>query len=257
MALIRYAVLFGILSLLGVSAASTYLAVQAPVSATLYNNGNIYLGKVGPGESFYVLANSSTINSTGSPVSPIGWDTLTALNLPSGWSAQASPLYESPMKMKITVAPNAPDGSYTFLVRAVNVQNYSGIGNLTFTARINVTTDVFKLQVSPLQVSSGIGQPTDLGVVINNTGISDDPFLITARGLPAWNFTDSVISLHAHSTLFMYPIFANEPGIYTFNLTVASSTSPLIVQSYPVSFYVNASLYNDYKAIGREPFSRR
>jgi len=251
MKLIRAALLLSLLSFVCAYASSTYLAVQGPVQSTLYNNGSIYLGKVGPGESFYILANSSTINSTGSYVGPIGWDSLTASNLPSGWSSQSSPLYQNPMKMKITVSPSTPNGNYSFLIHAINVQNYSGIGNLTFTARINVTTNVFDLQVSPQKIYSGIGQPTDLQVMINNTGISDDPFIISAKGLPAWNLSDQVISLHSKANTFTYPIFQNEPGVYNFNLTVSSSTSPLISKSYPVTFYVNESIYNDYKAIGQ------
>jgi len=44
-----------------------YLSVLSPASGTLYNNGSIYLGKVGPGESFYVLASPTTTNATGLP----------------------------------------------------------------------------------------------------------------------------------------------------------------------------------------------
>ena len=252
MRLLNALILFGALSLALLYAASpTYLSIQAPVSATLYNNGSLYLGKIGPGESFYLLANSSTVNSTGSYVGPIGWDNLTATGLPGGWSVQSSPLYESPMKMKVTVSSMTPNGRYAFMIHAINVQNYSRIGNLTFMAYINVTTNVFNLQVSPLTVYSGVGQPTSLQVVINNTGISDDPFLITAQGLPAWNISDSVISLHAHTSTFTYPIYESEPGIYRFNLTVTASTSSLIQQSYPITFNVNESLYNDYRAIGQ------
>ncbi len=250
MEILRATLLLGLLSFTLVSAAA-YLNVQGPVSGTIYNNGSIYLGKVAPGESFYVLANSSTVNSTGYVVGPIGWDTLTAVGLPQGWSAQNSPLYENPMKMKVTVAPNTSVGNYYVTVRAVNVQNYSGLGNLTFKALINVTPDVFEVNVSPQRIYSGIGQPTSIAVVINNTGISDDPFIINAIGLPAWNVSEQVISLHSRTTSFAYPVFVNEPGVYTFNLTVGSSTSPSIAKSYHITFYVNESLYNDYKAIGQ------
>src|ERR1700681_460969 len=89
--------------MLSAAGAATYLSVVGPVQAVLYNNGNITLGKVGPGESFYVLASATTTNQSGFLVN-IGWDTLQAVSLPSGWSSQSSPLYENPMKMKITVA---------------------------------------------------------------------------------------------------------------------------------------------------------
>ncbi len=249
MDILRSAMFFGIISVTLVSA-NTYLSVVGPVSQTLYNNGNVYLGKVAPGESFYILANSSTVNSTGYYIN-IGWDKLTAISLPSGWSSQSSPLYENPMKMKVTVPSNASNGNYTMLVRAVNVQNYSRIGNLTFTAIVNVTPDVFNVQVNPLVMHSGIGQPAVLDVVINNTGISDDPFIISAQGLPAWNVSDEVISLHSKVSSFSYPVFLEEPGAYKFNLTVNSSTSTALSKSYPVKFYVNESLGNDYSSVGQ------
>lgn len=238
----------GFMAIFGANAA-TYLSVIGPVSTTLYNSQTIYLGKVGPGESFYVLANPNTSTATGNYVN-IGWDTLTTVNLPGGWSSQASPLYENPMKMKVTVSPTAHYGNYTLEIRAVNVQNYSGLGNLTFYGIVNVTPNVFELNVSPTSLSSGIGQPVNIYLTINNTGISDDPFIISAKGLPAWNVSEEVISLHSTTNKFTYPVFGNEPGVYSFNLTVSSATSALISESYPLKFTVQESLLNDYAAVG-------
>jgi hypothetical protein len=225
-----------------------YLNVEGPVSGTLYNNGSIFLGKVGPGESFYVLASPTTTNATGFLVN-IGWDTLEAVKLPPGWSAQPSPLYENPMKMKVTVSPNAQNGTYKIELRAVNIGNYSRLGNLTFYAYINVTPNVFELNVSPTYIEAGIAQPVNLHIRINNTGISDDPFIINAYGLPAWNVSDTVIALHGTTSHFIYPIFVNEPGLYKFNLSVRSATSPLIHKQYQITLLGRASIINDYSAI--------
>lgn len=240
--------ILGICLVMGANAA-TYLTVTGPVSTTMYNNQSTYLGKIAPGESFYVLASPNTTSMNGNYVN-IGWDTLTAVGLPSGWSSQPSPLYENPMKMKITVSPEAQYGNYTMTLRAVNIQNYSGLGNLTFHATVTVTPYVFNMGVSPQALDSGIGQPATLYVTINNTGISDDPFLINASGLPAWNVSEEVISLHSRKNTFTYPVFADEPGVYEMNVSVASATSPLIRKSYPVRFVVKASLLNDYEAVG-------
>ena len=244
----RATMILGILSFT-LAYAGTYLNVVGPISQTLYNNGSVYLGRVAPGESFYILANSSTVNATGYYIN-IGWDRLTAVNLPAGWASQSSPLYENPMKMKVTVPSNASDGNYTLVIRAVNVQNYSRLGNLTFNATIMVTPDVFSLQVNPQVIHSVIEAPEVLNVTINNTGISDDPFIISAQGLPAWNVSDQVISLHSRKTSFAYPIFIDEPGAYTFNITVASSTSALVSKSYRITSYVSESLPYDYRSIG-------
>ncbi len=237
-------------SLFAVQAGAMYLAIQGPVNGTLNNNGSIYLGKVGPGESFYVLASASTYNANNSYVN-IGWDKFEAVGLPNGWSAQSSPLYENPMKLKITAAPYAQDGVYKLVLRAVNVGNYSKLGNITINAYVNITPDVFNLNVSPSVINTGVNKPSNLYIRINNTGISDDPFVINAYGLPAWNVSDEVITLHSTSTVFVYPVFVKEPGSYTFNLTVGSATSPLITKSYAITLNAQSSLANDYYALGQ------
>jgi len=229
---------------------ATYLQVQGPITGTILNNGSVYLGKVGPGESFYVLASATTQNASGKVIN-IGWNTFTAVNLPVGWSAQASPLYENPMKLKITTAPDAQNGTYKLTLRAVNIQNYSRLGNLTFTAFVNVTTDVFSTSVSPTNFNVGTGQPYNLQITINNTGISDDPFVINAYGLPAWNVSDVVIALHSATSSFVYPIFVDVPGAYNFNLTVGSATSTLVSKSFRINMVAQASLLNDYAAVGQ------
>ncbi len=251
MATIRLSLIFILSSLIfvGLASATTYLAIQGPVTYTIYNNGSVYLGKVGPGESFYVLANASTTNKTGFLVN-LGWDTLKAVKLPSGWYAQQSPSYSNPMRIRITVSPNATNGRYALTLRAVNFNNYSRLGNLTFTTYVNVSTNVFSVKVNPTTLYAGVNQPVNINVNINNTGISDDPFLISAQGLPSWNVTDSVISLHGKNTHFSYPVFMGQPGKYYLNLTVSSSSSRFLRRSYPILFQVNTSVYNDYKALG-------
>lgn len=241
-------VLTGICLLLSLNA--TYLGVVGPVAGTLQSNQTLYLGRVGPGESFYVIANSSTTNASGVYVGPIGWDTLQAHDLPAGWSSQASPLYAAAMKTKITVSPNAQYGLYKIQLNAINVQNYSRLGNLTVYVTVNVTPNVLRLSLAPSSLSAGIGQPANLYLYVNNTGISDEPLMINAVGLPAWNLSDEVISLHDSSSKFTYPVFENEPGVYKFNLTVASTTSSLIRTNYPITLTVRESILNDFNAVG-------
>lgn len=228
--------------------AATYLSIEGPVNATLHNNDSLYIGKVGPGESFYILANASTISPTGNYVN-IGWDTLETVALPTGWFSQPSPLYENPMKLKITISPNAKSGVYPVILRAVNVGNLSKLGNLTSQIYVNVTPNVVNLRVSPSLIESGPGQPANLYIEINNTGISDDPFIITASGLPAWNVTYEFISLHSARNTFIYPVFEDVPHMYLFNLTLNPATSPQIRRTYTVKFIVKESLPNDYIAV--------
>lgn len=231
------------------SASASYLQIVGPINATLVNNGTVYLGKVAPGQSFYILASANTTNKTGTFVN-LGWSALSQVKLPTGWSFQSSKLYENPMKARIAVSSDAKNGTYEIVFRAVNVGNYSRLGNLTVYAFVNVTPQVFSLNVTPTKIDAGLGQPSNIYVTINNTGISDDPFYIMAIGLPAWNVTDQVISRHGTKNTFIYPVFLNEPGVYHFNLTVGSTTSTLVSKTYPVDFTVKESLLNDYQAIG-------
>ncbi len=244
------AVMLGIAPALLYAANATYLNVTGPINATLYNNESIYLGMVGPGESFYVLASPNTTSMSGNFVN-IGWNKLEAVSIPAGWSSQSSALYENPMKMKITVSPSAANGRYRLTLRSVNVENYSGLGNLTFYAYANVTPDVFRLGVTPKALSAGVGQKASFYIEINNTGVSDDPFIISAESLPAWNISMEAISVHSTKSTFEYPVYLEEPGVYAFNLTVRSAASPLIEKSYPVAFTVEESLPYDYSTIGR------
>ncbi len=155
------------------------------------------------------------------------------------------------MKIKVTVAPDAPYGIYNITLEAVNVGNYSRLGNITDRAYVNVTPDVFNLSVTPTNIQTGIGQPTNLYITINNTGISDDPFNINIFGLAAWNQSDQVVALHSTKSTYVYPVYVNEPGNYQFNLTVSSTTSPSIQRSYRISLVSEASLLNDYSAVGQ------
>jgi len=180
----------------------------------------VFIGKVGPGQTFYVTISPVTANRTGYVLNQ-GWNKLVASSVPSGWIAQDSPIYNQYPTVKVKVAPDSIDGTYRFDLTAVNVGNYSKVGNVTFHIYVNVTPDVFKLSVTPTSIGSGIGQPAKVYVRINNTGVSDSPFVIGMRGLPAWDSNSTVIALHHTSESFVYPIYASEPGVYHTTMRVS------------------------------------
>ena len=228
----------------------SYVNITEPFNATIQPNGSIYLGKVGPGQTFYVTISAATTNNTGSSVG-IGWDELLATSLPPGWLAQNSSLYITTPSVKIAVAPDASNGTYAFNLTAINIGNYSKLSNLRFTAYVNVTPDVFALQVVPSTISAAPGVPADIYVDINNTGVSDSPFNITVHGLPAWNSSSTVIALHHTVGTFIYPVYENEPGQYNVQLYVSSIASPLIFKQSNITLVTKASIANDYSALGQ------
>lgn len=230
-------------------ASASYINIVEPYNATLYNNGTIYLGKVGPGQPFYITAVSAASNSSGVTIQR-GWNQLYALGLPRGWVVSNSSIYSQYLSVKITPYANASNGTYRFTIVAQNFGNYSKLGSVTFTAYVNVTPDVFTLSVSPTDISTGPGQPAQVTVLINNTGVSDAPFLISAKGLPASYPSQEVIALHKTSRSFAYPVYEDEPGSYTASIYVSSVASPLIYKAASVSLLVQASVPNDYTALG-------
>ncbi|HVC58312.1 MAG TPA: hypothetical protein VND15_02455 [Candidatus Acidoferrales bacterium] len=245
-----FVALFASLMLIPYITNATYVSVVEPFNATINaSNATVYLGKVGPGQTFYVTISAATTYN--GVAYPIGWDKLAVSRLPQGWLAQNSSLYTSLISAKITVSPSAANGTYPINMSAVNVGNYSKLGAINFKAVVNVTPDVFKLSVHPTNISTGPGQPADIYVTINNTGVSDSPFQIAVHNLPAWNVTDTVIALHHTSQDFVYPVFINEPGSYHANLYVSSFASPLIYKQTNVTIVTKASVPNDYAALGQ------
>jgi hypothetical protein len=243
------AVIVSFLLVSAAHAASGYVNVLEPYNYTVYNNGTIYLGNVGPGQPFYVTISSTTSNSTGFLLN-YGWNKLVVTGLPSGWIGVNSSLNNQALSAKVSVAPLASNGKYTFKLTAINIGNYSKIGSVTFNAVVNVTPNVFSTKVSPLRVTTGPGQPADIHVFINNTGVSDSPFVISIDGLPAWTYQSTVIALHHTSGSFLYPVYENEPGVYNLRLNVTSASSPLIHSSTNMTLVIKASLPGDYSAIG-------
>ena len=225
------------------------LKIIEPYNATINNNGSIYLGRVGPGQPFYITALSATQNSSGTTIIR-GWNELNVTNIPKNWVVTNSSLNTEYLSVEITPAANASTSEYAFNVIAQNLGNYSKLGNVVFTAYINVTPDVFTLNVYPSSISTGPGEPSDIYVTINNTGVSDSPFYISASDLPVWNRTEQVIALHQNIKTFVYPLYENEPGVYTANVSVVSSSSPLIKAYHHINLTVTASVPNDYQAIG-------
>lgn len=232
------------------TAHSSYVNVLEPYNITIYNNSILYLGRDGPGQSFYITISSQTVNSTGASF-PLGWNELLASDVPSGWIAENSALYNRQLSVRITPAPNTPNGTYSFNLSAVNVGNYSKLGTARFRVFINITTKVFNTEVGPKTIIAGPGEPEDVNINITNTGVSDVPFEISAYGLPEWNLTQTVIAPHNTSRDFVYPIYVYEPGSYQVRVHVFSEASNLIYQDTNITLVAAPSLLNDYSAIGK------
>jgi hypothetical protein len=241
--------LFGLALLPSAYSYTPQVNVVEPYNATVYNNGTIYVGKVGPGQTFLITVSSTAVNASGVPIIR-GWNKLVATGLQSGWVAQNSSLNTQYLSVLVKPAPQTVNGTYSFHLTAINLGNYSKLGTASFKVFVNVTPNVFILHTSPAEIKSGPGEPTDIYVTINNTGVSDNPFNISVLGLPGWNSTETVFALHGTQRSFSYPVYSPTPGIYHLIVTAVSSTSPLVKETENTQFTVSESVLNDYAAIG-------
>lgn len=230
---------------------ASYVNIIQPFNTTIRTqNTTVHLGKDGPGQTFYITISAATTNSTGA-LNSLGWNRFAVSGLPQGWIAQNSSLYNPTLSVKITPAPYAQNGTYSFNLTAINIGNYSKLGALRFSATVNITPDVFILGVKPATVSSGAGLPQNIYVTINNTGVSDSLFSIGLSGMPGRNITNTVIALHNTSRTYTYPIEVSEPGRYVINIDVRSISSPMrVFKETNVTFIALANLPSDYSAIG-------
>ncbi len=234
---------------LSVSLAGPTASMYEPVVKSITNGSTVYLGKVGPGQTFYVNITASTYTDSGNYLN-LGWNELVVKKAPPGWVVQNSSLNTVDLPVLIKPAADTPPGEYPITFQAVNIGNYSGLGTLTFTGYINVTPDVFKLQVSPAVLYINAGSNADILISINNTGVSDNPFIITLDGLPAWNQTETAIAPHHTTKTFIYGINEYIPGVYNTKLLVQSISSPMVYKETNVTIVVKSGILSDYTAIG-------
>jgi uncharacterized membrane protein len=248
--------LLGVLLLLIVAANATYLNIREPVEATgmMENSTPLNIGTAGPGQTIYLVADRATIDASGEKINYMGWDKLMIENLPAGWSAEDSPWYETPMKAKIKIAPNATDGEYNFTAKAVDEGNYDALGNLSITVQVTASKNVFTVDVSPTEVEAGVGQPAIYYIDIDNAGAASDTFSITSIGVPAWRFRKDVLVPHAIKVLqparktVPYEVVSNEQSEMDIYLNVTSLSSSQISRELKVRLKATPSLISDYKA---------
>lgn len=245
-----------VLILLMVVANATYLNIDEPIKATgLMENETIPLniGVAGPGQTVYIIAERATTGPDNQMHDP-GWDKLSIEGLPAGWTTENSTLYETPMEAKIKIAPNATDGLYTFKAVAEDENNLKGLGNISVSIQLNVSKEVFTIDVTPPDVETGVSEPGIYYIDIDNGGAASDTFRITVSGLPAWTYHEDVLAPHAIDVMFParttipYEVVSNEEMDSDIFINVTSQSSSQITKEFQVRFKATPSLLSDYRA---------
>ncbi len=248
--LYKYTIFIALFIFIITVSGATYVNLIEPYNITIHNGSNVYLGKVGPGQTFYVGINAASTTDTGNYIK-LGWNRFVVEKVPPGWIVENSPLNTKILSILIKPSANTLNGKYELILKAINIGNYSGIGSLTFNGYVVVTPDVFILNVSPTRVVSSPESPSKVFVTINNTGVSDNPFLISMSGLPAWNMSKTVIALHHTTGRFVYTVYERTPGVYNTKLHVTSISSNLVSKDINVTIIEKRGILNDYSAIGK------
>jgi len=138
-----FIMLFALLSGLVFAGSVPYVNITEPYNTTILQNGSLYLGKVGPGQTFVVTISALTQNYSGAVLTR-GWNQLKVTGYPQGWLVQNSGLYTAYLSVEVSAAPNASNGTYELHFSAINNGNYSKIGAINFIGYINVTPSAFK-----------------------------------------------------------------------------------------------------------------
>ena len=243
--------------LLMVAAGATYLNIKEPVP---YDGGSendtIFIGTAAPGQTVYIVAERTTTDAAGEGINYIGWDKLAIEDVPAGWISEDSLWYETPMKAKMRISPNATEGRYSFKAVAVDEGNYDNLGNLTINVEVAVSKDVFNIDITPYKVETGVGQPAIYYIDIDNAGAASDTFSITSRGVPAWRFRKDVLVPHAINVMeaarktVAYEVVSDEENEMDIYINVTSLSSSQISREIRVGLKAKPSLLADYKATG-------
>jgi hypothetical protein len=238
--------LFLFLALAALSFSATVITVVSPSVGEVGNGSIIDAGTIGPGQTLPILIDSS-VTSGGIYGNGGTMDLAMAGGLPPGWTAQASQLYQHPLQVTVTAAPDAAPGNYTFSVTVINENNGEQLGNVTFTAAVAVTWDVMDFSVTPSQITVGPGQPAQFYINVTNKGAASDVFQVSATGAGNWDFTKDVFVPAMSTKTVLYEIVGDE-GFYTPTIRVVSLASSNIVAEQNVTINVHPDLLGDYAA---------
>lgn len=220
------------------------------VSPEMKNVGEadiIDLGTVGPGQTVSIqidpITKAGGIHGIGGQ-----YDLAVVTDIPRGWTAEPSKLYQNPLHLTITASPDTPEGDYSAKVVVVDEANGEGLGNVSFTVRLHVTYDVLSADVSPPYRNVGPGQPARFAITIVNKGSASDVFDVSATGSKRWEFRKPIYVPAQSSRTIYYEIVGDEEETYRMTINVVSLASSKISEQKNVTLFVRSDLLGDYRA---------
>ncbi len=230
--------------LLGIVSA---IQVVSPVGQEVGEQDIVDLGTIGPGQTISVLIDPEV--TIGGIYGEGGvYDIAVVSSIPDGWSGEDSKLYGHPLQVTITAAPDAEEGTYSSKITVVDEFYGEKLDNITFNARVTISYDVVDIDIDPVYVRTGPGQPARFGITIMNKGSTGDAFQIESIGAKQWEFKRAVFVPAQSSKTISYEISGEEEETYKTTINVTSLASPIIHAEKEVTVDIHSSMFDDFKA---------
>ncbi|MEM4389343.1 MAG: hypothetical protein QXG98_01635 [Candidatus Micrarchaeia archaeon] len=248
--MMRALAVLALVSSLALAIAPGEVNILYPVFKTVRSGDNVTLGIIGPGQTISLTADA--LVTEGGIFGQGGrWDQLVITEAPPGWTWSDSLIYEQPLRAKITADPSASDGLYVIRAAVVDFGDKEKIGgNVSFDVLVKVSRNVVGIEVAPLVVTTGAGQPAGYYVTVRNNGTANDVFEVTSSGVPLWEFRRDVFVPAGGERTVIYEVVSEEERELSIVLRARSRSSPLIFDEKSARLVVRTDLIGDWRATG-------
>ena len=238
-----------LLILLLLTSVSFSATVIEPVKSEVSQGSNIYVGDVGPGQPFSVSILKRVYE--GGRFGKGGYfDRAVVSNLPEGWSAKDSKIFDDPLQVRIVPAEDAEEGNYTFTITLVDVDNAELLGNLSFNVTVSINKDVMAVYVDRKVFRSGPSQPFRVVVNVWNKANIGDVFVAKANIGGIVKEKEVFIPAKKYGTV-VFEFTLKDEDVYRGTLEVRSKHSASIRAEESFTAYIEGSFFEDIGASGR------
>ena len=227
-----------------------YAEVLEPIERNVTDGENVYLGKIGPGQTLYITVYGKA--RTGGKFGKGGtWQILRVVSVPEGWEGYNSKEMATYMQATIKPAKNARDGRYTITMRLEEDETkQQELGSVTFFVTVDVDKNVILYNVLDKEIEVGVGQPARVRITITNTGKASDVVEISSEGLlmPEYLQKKYVYVPAGKEISTYYEFISDEEKRYEPKLKIISKSSDLISHEEILNITVKSNLIGDIKA---------
>ena len=219
----------------------------APFQQTIDTGDEVFIGTIGPGQTLEVRINP-LVTEGGIFGQGGAYESAEVTAKPAGWSATGSELYQKSLQVKITADKDAPAGKYRANVTVIDENNGEELGNVTFTVMMNITWDVLDVNITPVSIVTGPGQPARFTITVQNKGSASDTFTVSSHGTKKWSFEKPIYVPANSSRAIVYEMTGFEEEYYQPTIRVVSDSSPNIYKEKNVTLTIQSGLIGDYKS---------